>query len=100
MSDEEFWKLTPSEFNSLSEVYNRKQKTEVDLVKASAYWAESLARTKRLPDFERWMNPPKPARVLKGKEAEKRLQEHKEDVAMIERMMADKAKEEGQLNDG
>ena len=37
-------------------------------MKASAYWAESLARTKRLPDFDKWLNPPKPARVLKKNE--------------------------------
>ena len=87
--------MTPAEFNGLSEVYNRKQKTEVDLVKASVYWAESLARSKRLPKFERWMNPPKPARALKGEEAETRLREHEEDVAMIESLMAQKTKEEG-----
>lgn len=46
------------------------------------------------------MNPPKPARVLKGKEAEKRLQEHKEDVAMIERLMEEKAAKEEGLTDG
>ena len=67
-------------------------------MKAAAYWSESLARTKRLPDFDKWLNPPKPARVLKGKEAEKRLQEHEEDVAMIERLMEEKKKEE--LTDG
>ena len=68
-------------------------------MKASAYWSESLARTKRLPDFDKWLNPPKPARVLKGKEAEKRLQEHEQDVAMIQRLMTEKKKKEG-LTDG
>lgn len=68
-------------------------------MKASAYWSESLARTKRLPDFDKWLNPPKPARALKGKEAEKRLQEHEQDVAMIERLMAEKKKKE-ELADG
>lgn len=68
-------------------------------MKASAYWSESLARTKRLPDFDKWLNPPKPARALKGKEAEKRLREHEQDVAMIERLMAEKKKKE-ELADG
>jgi len=96
-----FWSLTPAEFNQLSAAFGKKRNAEVDLEKASAYWAETLARTKRLPDFKAWMNPPKPARVLKGKEAENRLREHRADVMMIERMMAEKAKpkEEG-LTDG
>lgn len=73
----------------------KKKESEVDLLKASAYWSEMLARTKRLPEFDRWMNPPKPARALKGEEAATRLREHEEDVAMIQSLMAQKTKEEG-----
>jgi hypothetical protein len=93
--------LTPSEFNSLSEVYNRKQETEVDLVKASAYWAESLARTKRLPNFEQWMNPPKPARPLSDEEAAIRFNEHEDMIARSKAARArGKMTEEGQPSDG
>tara|TARA_R110000765_G_scaffold329297_3_gene420173 strand:- start:154 stop:432 length:279 start_codon:yes stop_codon:yes gene_type:complete len=92
--------LTPAEFNGFSAILAKKREAEVELMKASAYWAESLARTKRLPDFDKWLNPPKPARVLKGKEAEKRLQEHNDDVAMIEGLMAAKKKNEEGLTDG
>jgi hypothetical protein len=98
LSVDAFWALTPSEFNGFSAVFAKKREAEIELMKAAAYWSESLARTKRLPDFDKWLNPPKPARVLKGKEAEKRLQEHEEDVAMIERLMEEKKKEE--LTDG
>lgn len=100
ISDDEFWRLTPAEFNGLSDTYGKKQRVEVDLVKASAYWVESLHRTKRLPEFERWMNPPKPARALKGKEAEKRLQQHQKDSAMIHELLVAKAKAEGDQGDG
>jgi hypothetical protein len=99
LSVDAFWALTPAEFNGFSAILAKKREAEVELMKASAYWSESLARTKRLPDFDKWLNPPKPARVLKGKEAEKRLQEHEQDVAMIQRLMTEKKKKEG-LTDG
>lgn len=86
--------MTPAEFNGFSRTLAKKRDSEVNLTKASVYWAESLARTKKLPGFDQWMNPPKPARALTGDEAEKRLAEHREDVAMIEGLMAAKAKEE------
>lgn len=91
--------MTPAEFNGFSAILAKKRDSEIELMKASAYWSESLARTKRLPDFDKWLNPPKPARALKGKEAEKRLQEHEQDVAMIERLMAEKKKKE-EMADG
>ena len=98
-----FWRLTPAELNALSSEYGKKQKTEFETLRASVYWAESLARTKRLPDFHNWINPPKPARALKGEEAERRTAEHEADVAMMENLIAksEQAKsEEGSSVDG
>jgi len=98
-----FWRLTPAELNALSSEYGKKQKAEFETLRASVYWAESLARTKRLPDFKNWINPPKPARALKGEEAERRKAEHEADVAMMENLIAksEQAKsEEGSSVDG
>jgi len=56
-----------------------------------------------LPDFKNWINPPKPARALKGEEAERRKAEHDADVAMIESLIAksEQAKsEQGSSVDG
>jgi hypothetical protein len=56
-----------------------------------------------LPDFQNWINPPKPARALKGEEAERRKAEHEADVAMMENLIAksEQAKsEEGSSVDG
>ena len=98
--------MTPAELNSLSSEYGKKQKSEFETLRASVYWAESLARTKRLPNFKNWINPPKPARALKGKEAEIRKAEHEVNVALIEGLIAksEKAKkaknEEGSSVDG
>jgi hypothetical protein len=89
--------------NSLSGAYGKKCKTDFETLRASVYWAESLARTKRLPDFQNWINPPKPARALKGEEAERRKAEHDADVAMIESLIAksEQAKsEQGSSVDG
>ncbi len=71
------------------QMFSKKRDAEVDLARAAAYWTEALARTKRLPDFKGWMNPPKPARSLDGEEADRRLQEHLEDVALVERLSAE-----------
>lgn len=89
--------------NSLSGAYGKKCKTDFETLRASVYWAESLARTKRLPDFQSWIHPPKPARALTGEEAERRKAEHEEDVAMMENLIAksEQAKsEEGSSVDG
>jgi hypothetical protein len=53
-----------------------------------AYWTASLSRSGKLPNFDNWMNPPKPARGLKGDEADERRRQHDEDVARIEEMLA------------
>lgn len=80
LSFDDFWAVTPAEFNRLAEAFRKKRELEIDVAKASAYWVESLARTKRLPEFSSWMKPPRPARTLKGKELEDRHREHEEDV--------------------
>jgi len=95
--------LTPAELNALSSEYGKKQKSEFETLRASVYWAESLARTKRLPDFRSWISPPKPARNLTGEEAALRLEEHENDVALAIslRNRRDAAKnEEGSSVDG
>ena len=80
--------MTPSEFNDLSETYDKTQRGEVELAKASAYWTAALSRTKKLPNFDSWMNPPKPARALTGEEAELRERQHQEDVATLMELKA------------
>jgi len=80
-------------------VYGKNQRAEVDLAKASAYWSESLSRTKRLPSYESWLNPPKPARNLTGDELEQRQSEHEADVEMMRKLMAEKAKGEEESMD-
>jgi hypothetical protein len=102
MSVEEFWSVTPAEFNGFASALARKRDSDIELSKAAAYWTEALHRTKRLPDFDRWMKPPKPARSLTGDEAARRLQEHKDDTAMVMGLLASKSDkdEEGHQGDG
>ncbi len=69
-------------------------------MKASAYWSESLARTKRLPDFDKWLNPPKPARPLSGEEAEIKLKEHEEMLERSQSVRARAKKKKEELTDG
>lgn len=92
---DDFWKLTPAEFNGLAEFFGNNQKSEVQLVKAASYWTESLSRMKRMPTFDKWLDPPKPARSLTGEEADKRLEEHLEDVALIEGLKAERESDDG-----
>ena len=102
LSADEFWQTTPAEYNGFCRALAKRRDSEVDLARAASYWTEALARTKRLPDFKGWMNPPKPARHLDGEEAARRLAEHEDDVARSRDLRAKrKAKtEEGQRADG
>jgi hypothetical protein len=85
---DEFWSLTPAELNSLSVAYGKKRDSEFQLLRASAYWSESLSRTKRLPGYENWINPPKESRALSGEEAETRRIEHEENISLIEELIS------------
>lgn len=92
--------MTPAEFNGFSAILAKKREADVELMKASAYWAESLARTKRLPDFDKWLHPPKPARPLSGEEAAIKLREHEEMLERSQSVRARAKKKKEGLTDG
>jgi len=71
------------------------RKDKIELSKAEAYWIAALGRTKRLPNFESWMRPPKPGRALEGDEAEERKKEHEEFAFRFEEAMKEKESEHG-----
>ena len=48
-----------------------------------------LSRAGRFPSFDEWMNPPKPARALKGEEAKERAAEFETFKSLVEEAISD-----------
>lgn len=92
LTEEQFWKTTPAEYNSFVGEHLKAEKSKVELARATAYWTAVLGRVKDMPSFDRWMSPPKPAKALVGDEAEEKRRDFEEIVALHDRMR--RAKEE------
>lgn len=65
MMPSEFWKLTLAEFMAIVEGYKRKQTIKSNEIISLAWYAEALARTKKLPELKSLLqtNESKKARV-------------------------------------
>ncbi len=81
--------MTPAEFNQYAAEYGSVQERAVEIAKASSYWSAMLSRAGRFPSFDEWMNPPKPARALKGEEAKERAAEFETFKSLVEEAISD-----------
>lgn len=70
--------MTPREtFMAIEALVWREEMQQKQLM-AAAWHTAALMRQKRMPSLQRFLNPPKPARKLTGKELEKRRKQHRE----------------------
>lgn len=80
--------MTPRETFMAIEAAVWRQEMEQKALFTAAWYTAALTRAKHPPSLQRFLNPPKPARKLTGKELEKRRREHREmtrnvDVTML-----------------
>ena len=73
----EFWTLTPKELASVFAAHAWRQEEEQKRDLALAWYTAALSRTKKLPNLDRLLNPPK-TRKLSAKEQRERAAEFAE----------------------